>query len=157
MGSTSKVRRSLGARNFQPLIPLGMNMMGYLHCVAVVVQSQIVMVQLRKMSIILAQASKAHLGENSRNSKPGVDRASCSSESISLKQEHLAKARNREVVRLCSKVSLRRGAHGLGDRAPRLGERREMFMLGEGRSRPSEMSSPKRGFVIDDIGDAANT
>jgi len=39
------------------------------------------------MFVILAQASKARLGENSRNSKPGVVRASCSGESISPKRE----------------------------------------------------------------------
>jgi len=40
-----------------------------------------------RMSVILAQASKARLGKNSRNSKPSFVQASRSSESISPKRE----------------------------------------------------------------------
>jgi len=40
-----------------------------------------------RMSVILAQASKARLDENSRDSKPSFVRASRSGESISPKQE----------------------------------------------------------------------
>ncbi|QCD89694.1 hypothetical protein DEO72_LG4g640 [Vigna unguiculata] len=62
-----------------------------------------------RMSVILAQASEARLGENNRNAKPSL----CSS--ISLGREQLALARNRVIVTLCSRVSLRQGVHGLGD------------------------------------------
>jgi len=41
----------------------------------------------RRMSVVLTQVSKARLSENSRNSKPGVARASRSGEGISPKQE----------------------------------------------------------------------